>query len=70
MRKYLKIDGNNNFVRDLKSHAVINTDKEELKRNLSDRKNKKQQKKDLETLKKDVEDMKSLLNLILEKIEK
>ena len=70
MPNYVKIDGSSNLIRDMKTHAIINTDEKELERNLSARQKKKQQQEDIDNLKKQVSRMENLLEQILEKISK
>ena len=70
MGDFVKIEDSKNFVRDMNSSAIVNTDTEELKSILAKRSRQIQDADDLENLKNDVKDMKNVLQQILEKLEK
>ena len=66
---YVKIEGHRGFVRDKKSGAIINTNKEEIeaaKKRKADRLNKD---KELSDLKDEVSDIKKMLTKIVEKLD-
>lgn len=66
---YVKIEGHKGFVRDKKSGAVINTNREEIeaaKKRKADRLNKD---KELSDLKDEVSDIKKMLTKIVEKLD-
>jgi hypothetical protein len=70
--RYLKVEGNPNLVRDPKTNAIINTDKN-LSNNYTINKNKKLEqektieniKNEISSLKSDINEIKSLLHKIL-----
>ena len=62
------IKGTNNLIRDTKNHAIINTDKNELKQILVNRNKRKQNDQDLQNLKTEFKEIKSMMKLILERI--
>ena len=66
---YVKIEGHRGFVRDKKSGAIINTNKEEIeaaKKRKAERLNKD---KELSDLKDEVSDIKKMLTKIVEKLD-
>ena len=66
---YVKIEGHKGFVRDKRSGAIINTNKEEIeaaKKRKADRLNKD---KELSDLKDEVSDIKKMLTKIVEKLD-
>lgn len=66
---YVKIEGHRGFVRDKKSGAIINTNKEEIeaaKKRKAERLNKD---KELSDLKNEVSDIKKMLTKIVEKLD-
>lgn len=66
---YVKIEGHKGFVRDKKSGAVINTNREEIeaaKKRKADRLNRD---KELSDLKDEVSDIKEMLTKIVEKLD-
>ena len=66
---YVKIEGHRGFVRDKRSGAIINTNKEEIeaaKKRKADRLNKD---KELSDLKDEVSDIKKMLTKIVEKLD-
>ena len=66
---YVRIEGHKGFVRDKRSGAIINTNKEEIeaaKKRKADRLNKD---KELSDLKDEVSDIKEMLTKIVEKLD-
>ncbi len=66
---YIKIEGHKGFVRDKRSGAIINTNKEEIeaaRRRKAERLNKD---KELSDLKDEVSDIKKMLTKIVEKLD-
>ena len=66
---YVQIEGHKGFVRDKRSGAIINTNKEEIeaaKKRKADRLNKD---KELSDLKDEVSDIKEMLTKIVEKLD-
>ena len=65
---YVKVEGHKDFVRDKRSGAIINTNKEEIeaaKKRKAERLNKD---KELNDLKDEVSDIKKMLTQIVEKL--
>jgi chromosome condensin MukBEF ATPase and DNA-binding subunit MukB len=72
MDRYIKVEGNSNLVRDLKTNAILNTDTQSLNQYiaLKNKKNKEREKintlsNDIEELKSSMEEIKSLLKGII-----
>jgi hypothetical protein len=66
---YVKVEGHKDFVRDKRSGAIINTNKEEIeaaKKRKAERLNKD---KELNDLKDEVSDIKKMLTKIIEKLD-
>jgi len=66
---YIKIEGHKGFVRDKRSGAIINTNREEIeaaKKRKAERLNKD---KELDNLKDEVSDIKKMLTKIIEKLD-
>jgi len=75
MRKFLKVEGHNEYVRDVSSGVVLNINKNEINLARERKKNRKAKEQELEEmkttvqeLKDDMIDIKSLLNKIVERI--
>ena len=72
--KYIKVDGHSEYVRDEKSHALINTDTSTYVSYMRMMENKKKQKdqlrdavREINTIKSEMHEMKSLLIKLVEK---
>ena len=65
MGEHVKIEGQENLVRDMNSQAIINKDGNALKNALAMRAKRKQATQDIEGLKKDVAGLKDTMNEIL-----
>jgi len=64
----LKVQDNENLVKDTITHAVLNTDKTSLQSYKEHRKKQKQRDNEIEHLKEDVAEIKNILQLLVEKI--
>ena len=64
----LKVEGNPNLVKDMRTGAIINIDKNSVKdaKLLKSKMDKKEE--EIETLKNDVAEIKSILNKLIEKL--
>ena len=64
----LKVEGNPNLVKDMRTGAIINIDRNSVKdaKLLKSKMAKKEE--EIETLKKDVAEIKSILNKLIEKL--
>jgi|TARA_B100000035_G_scaffold174383_1_gene148781 hypothetical protein len=74
MSDYLKVENENSLVRDMTSHAIINTNQSDYEKFLSLSKKKAQErqeyndlKSDVKSLKDDMSEIKSLLKSIVDK---
>jgi|TARA_Y100000022_G_scaffold186960_1_gene183990 hypothetical protein len=74
MSDYLKVENENSLVRDMTSHAIINTNQSDYEKFLSLSKKKAQEKQeyddlksDVKSLKDDMSEIKSLLKSIVDK---
>lgn len=70
--KYLKVKDNNDLVRDVNTHSIINTNVNEYQRYLSMKREKQNESKrmqdvenDLENIKNDINEIKSLLRRLV-----
>ena len=69
MNNHISVEGDPNFVKDIETGAILNTNKSEIQQARARKKAKAQSKHELDNLKKDVSDMKIMLSKILEKID-
>ena len=67
-RKYAKVEGHSDLVRDEMSHAIINTDIEQYRLIVRRRELMKSQKNEINTLKQEVTEIKFLLKEMIEKL--
>ena len=65
--KYTKVDGNSDLVRDKKSGAILNINRNEFDKAKAARAERFREKEELKTLKNDVSELKSMLQQLLEK---
>lgn len=70
MKKYAKVDGHENLVRDLETNAIINTDSIGLNHYDNNKNFKKSQKKEIENLKDEVSNIKSSVEEIKDLLKK
>ena len=63
-KKYAKVEGHSNLIRDLSTNAIINTDSFSSEQYNKIRNSKKQEKQKIEQLHSDVEDLKSSVDEI------
>ena len=66
-RKYAKVEGHSELIRDELSHAIINTDVEQYRLTIRRREMMKSQRNEINTLKQEVTDIKNLLRELIEK---
>ena len=66
---YIKIEGHKGFVRDKKSGAIINTNKEEIEAARKRKAERLNKDKELSDLKDEVSDIKKMLTKIVEKLD-
>jgi hypothetical protein len=59
MKKYAKVEGHNNLVRDLETNAILNTDSIGVNNYDNNKNIRKSQKKEIESLKNEVSEIKS-----------
>tara|TARA_R110001592_G_scaffold110825_3_gene307481 strand:+ start:367 stop:570 length:204 start_codon:yes stop_codon:yes gene_type:complete len=64
---YQKVDGNSDLVRDKKSGAILNINRNEFDKAKAARAERFREKEELKTLKNDVSELKSMLQQLLEK---
>lgn len=69
MNNHISVEGDPNFVKDIETGAILNTNKSEIQQARARKKARVQQQNELDNLKKDVSDMKIMLSKILEKID-
>lgn len=69
MNNYISVEGDPNFVKDIETGAILNTNKSEIQQAKERKKARLQQQNELDDLKQDVSDMKIMLSKILEKID-
>ena len=63
---YQRVDGNSDLVRDPKSGAILNINREEIQKKKQQRLKSLQKDKEIEILKNDVSEIKNLLQQLLE----
>jgi len=66
---YVKVEGHKNFVRDRRSGAIINTNREEIEAAKKRKAEKLNKDKELNDLKDEVSDIKKMLTKIVEKLD-
>lgn len=66
---YLKIEGQEGYVKDPKSGVVLNVNQEEINAAKTRRALRKQQEEDINNLKNEVSDIKNMLSKIIEKLD-
>jgi len=69
MNNHINVEGDPNFVKDIETGAILNTNRSEIQQARVRKKARVQQQNELDNLKKDVSDMKIMLSKILEKID-
>lgn len=69
MNNHISVEGDPNFVKDIETGAILNTNKSEIQQARARKKARVQQQNELDNLKKDVSNMKIMLSKILEKID-
>ena len=67
-KKYAKVEGHSELIRDEMSHAIINTDVEQYRLVVRRRELMKSQKNEINTLKQEVTEIKFLLKEMIEKL--
>ena len=67
-RKYAKVEGHSELIRDEMSHAIINTNEEQYRLTIRRREMMKSQRNEINTLKQEVTEIKGLLKDIIEKL--
>ena len=70
MAEYIEIEGSNDLILDMNSHAVINKNRGAKQQILAQREKRKQDAKDLATLKNEVSELKNTMAAILSILEK
>ena len=69
MSEYINVEGEPDFVKDMETGAILNTNRNEIQQAKARKKARLQQQNELDNLKQDVSDMKIMLSKILEKID-
>ena len=69
MNNHISVEGDPNFVKDIETGAILNTNRSEIQQARARKKAKAEAKHELDNLKKDVSDIKIMLSKILEKID-
>ena len=67
-KKYAKVEGHSELIRDEMSHAIINTNEEQYRLTIRRREMMKSQRNEINTLKQEVTEIKFLLKDIIEKL--
>ena len=67
-KKYAKVEGHSELIRDEMSHAIINTNEEQYRLTIRRREMMKSQRNEINTLKQEVTEIKDLLKDIIEKL--
>ena len=62
--RYVKVEGDSNLVRDLKTNAILNTDTQSLNQYISLRNKKNEEREKINTLSNDIEELKSSIEEI------
>ena len=67
-KKYAKVEGHSELIRDEMSHAIINTNEEQYRLTIRRREMMKSQRNEINTLKQEVTEIKFLLKEMIEKL--
>ena len=68
--RIVKIKGNNPFVRDRSNMAIINSDGEALKKAKAQKEQRKKEKQRIDNLEQKFDELKDMMKLILDKLDK
>jgi len=68
MKQYIAVDGNSGLARDPNSGAIININKDEIKKARLAKSQRKNKDREFEELKHEVSELKELLNKLVEKL--
>lgn len=68
MKDYIMVDGSSSLARDPKSGAIVNINKDEIKKAREAKEKRKNRDREFEDLKNEVGEIKELLNKLVEKL--
>lgn len=68
MKDYIMVDGSSSLARDPKSGAIVNINKDEIKKAREAKEKRKNKDREFEDLKNEVGEIKELLNKLVEKL--
>ena len=69
MKNHVKVEGNPSLVRDINTHAILNTDSYEIRLARERKAQRLKEKKKFEALQSDVDDIKIMLARIMDKLD-